>query len=373
MSTHNHNHTVDFKTAFTIENLPDSQVKISGELPYVEVASERTAALIALGRDIEIDGFRKGHIPEAILVKHVGEMRVMAEMAERAIAHAYPHILEEHGIDAIGHPHIEITKIAPENPLGFTVTVAVLPTITLPDYRTIAKTINATKASLEVTDAEVEEKIADIRRQKAAYERLQNKTVADTDKTIDLPTPETIKPADEALPPLTDEIAQSLGQPGQFAGVEDFKTKLKEHLTIEKERDVTAQHRAAITDAIIAEVTVTLPQVLIESELNQMFAQMQEDLERANLKLDDYLTHIKKTKDELRVEWTPAAEKRAKLQLVLNEIAKQETITPDPEALTTQTNALLDRFKDADRHRVQLYVASVLTNEAVMKQLESYT
>lgn len=372
MSTHHHNHTVDFKSAFTIETLPASQVKISGELPYVEVASERTAALVALGRDVKIDGFRKGHIPEAILVKHVGEMRIMAEMAERAIAHAYPHILEEHDIDAIGQPQIEITKIAPGNPLGFTAIVAVLPTITLPDYGAIAKTVNAGKATATVTDAEVEEKIADIRRQKATYERLQNKAATSTDDSTDLPTPETVEPADEVLPPLTDEIAQSLGQPGQFTSADDFKTKLREHLTIEKERDTTANHRAALTDAIIAEVTVTLPQILIESELNQMFAQMQEDLERANLKFDDYLTHIKKSKDELKAEWTPSADKRAKLQLVLNEIAKQETITPDPEALTSQTNALLERFKDADRHRVQLYVASVLVNEAVMKKLESY-
>jgi len=368
MPTHHH-HTVDFKTAFTIETLPASQVKISRELPYVEVASERTAALVALGRDIEIDGFRKGHIPEAILVKHLGEMRIMAEMAERAIAHAYPHILEEHNIDAIGHPQIEITKIAPSNPLGFTATVAVVPAITLPDYKSIAKTINASKAVTVITDNEVDEKIADIRKQKAAYERLQQKA-APADENLS--SSETTDPADETLSPLTDEIAQSLGQPGQFSGMGDLKTKLKEHLTIEKERDAAAQHRAALTDAIITEVAVVLPQVLIDSELNQMFAQMQEDLERANLKFEDYLSHIKKTKEELRAEWTPAAEKRAKLQLVLNEIAKQETITPDPTELADQTNALLDRFKDADRHRVQLYVASVLTNEAVMKKIESY-
>ena len=102
-----------------------------------------------------------------------------------------------------------------------------------------------------------------------------------------------------------------------------------------------------------------------------MFAQMNEDLERANLKMDDYLKHINKTQDDMKKDWTPAAEKRAKLQLVLNEIAKREDIKPDETQLNEQVNQLLEQYKDADRHRVAVYVASVMTNEAVMKSLES--
>jgi trigger factor len=375
-----HTHAIDYKQAFIVEELPGSQVKLSGELPFAEVQSERTAALTALGKDMEIDGFRKGHIPEPILIKQVGEMRLLTEMAERAIAHAYQHIVLAHELDVIGQPEITVTKIAPDNPLGFTLTVAVVPPVALPDYADIAKAANTEKATTDVTDTEVEEKIQDILRQKAAYERLQQKAQAekpaDIGEATTLPTPENeaVKADTEAeleIPELTDEVAQSLGQPGQFSGVEDLKTKLKEHLTIEKERDVTAAHRAKITDAIIEKTEVELPKVLIDSEIGQMFSQMQEDLDRANLKFDDYLTHIKKTKEELAAEWQPAAEKRAKLQLVLNEIAKQEDITPDTEELTAQTAQLMERFKDADEHRVRLYVASVLTNEAVMKFLES--
>ena len=117
---------------------------------------------------------------------------------------------------------------------------------------------------------------------------------------------------------------------------------------------------------------MTLPKILIESEINQMFAQMQEDLDRANLKMEDYFKHIGKTKEEMAAEWEPAAVKRAKLQLVLNEIAKAEKLSPDIELVNTQTKELLERFKDADEHRVRIYVASVLLNEAVMKKLESF-
>jgi trigger factor len=375
-----HEHTVDFKTAFTVERLPNSQVKITGEIPFAELLAERTAALTALGKNVELDGFRKGHIPTPILEKHLGEMTILGEMAERAVAHSYPHIIQEHHIDAIGQPAIEITKIAPDNPLGLVITVAIVPEFELPDYGKIAKEVNTERPSDEVTDEELEQQIKEIQRQKAAYEKLQEKAAANATKEAgDLPTPETVDPIEEkegeekeeSFPELTDTYVQGLGKPGQFENVEDFKTKLREHISTEKKQQNATKHRANITDKIVEATAMDLPQIMIDSELNQMWAQMQEDIERAELKMEDYLSHIKKTKEELFKEWTPAAEKRAKLQLVLNEIAKKEEMMPDKDAVETQTKELIERFKDADEHRVRLYVASVLLNEEVMKSLEA--
>ncbi len=371
-----HHHNIDFKKAFSVTPEAGSQVKIAGEIPWEELLAERSEAIKKLGTNVAIDGFRPGHVPEAMLVQRIGEMNILMEMAERVIAHMYPHIIDTHELDVIGYPKIDITKIAPENPLGFTATVAVLPAITLPDYQSIAKEANSKKETTDVTDADVDNQIEDILRQKAAYERLQQKAVAKAEG--DLPTPETVDPIETEedlkklpIPELTDDVVAGLGQPGQFTNVADFKAKVREHLEIEKKREVEAKHRALITDTIIAGTEMELPAVLLESEINQMFAQMNEDLERANLKMDDYLAHIKKTKDDLKAEWTPAAEKRAKLQLVLNEIAKKENITPDKEQLKSQVDQLAAQYKEADPHRIAVYVASIMQNEAVMKMLEN--
>lgn len=382
--TMSHEHNLDWKTAFTVEELPDSQVKISGELPYAELASERKAAIQTLGKDVELDGFRKGNVPIPVLEKHLGEMNILAEMAERAIAHAYPHIIDEHKIEAIGHPQIEVTKIAPENPLAFSATVAVVPQFTLPDYTAIARETNAKRPADEVTDEEVAAKIEEIQKQKLAYERMQQKAAEQAEPEIkrdeeaaDKPTTPVLEAkGDEEepepeIPELTDEYVKTIGQPGQFETVADFKAKLREHLEIEKKQENATKHRSTITDEIIEKTDIKLPKILIDSEINQMWAQMEEDIKRADLKLDDYLAHIKKTKEELNAEWTPAAEKRAKLQLILNEVAKMENVVPDKDAVEAQTKELLERFKDADEHRVRLYVASVLLNDEVMKFLEN--
>lgn len=361
----------DKKYTIEIKKNDDSTVTMTGEIAYETLAKYRKAAIEHIGKDIKIDGFRPGHIPENVLIERVGEMAILSEMAERAMAKAYPEMVKEQGLDVIGYPQVQLTKLAPENPLGFTLTVAVVPEVKLPDYKKIAADLNKKKESTEVTDEEVQKQIEDILRQKSAYERLQKK--AADKKEGDAPEAEEApieKEEDIPIPELTDELVKTLGQPGQFESVDDFKAKIKEHLAIEKEREVTSKHRAEITDAIIEKSEMVLPKVMVEAEMNQMFAQMQADLERAQLKFEDYLEHIKKTKEDLQKEWTPSAEKRAKLQLVLNKIAEAEKIEPDAGLVDHEVEHLMEQYKDADEARVRVYVSSILANDAVMKMLE---
>lgn len=354
-----------------IEKTPGSLVKMTGEIPFSYLEKHRAEAIKTVATDIEIDGFRKGHVPEKVLVGKVGEMTILREMAERALSHVYPKLVKMHELEVIGYPEISITKLAKDNPLGFSLTVAVVPEIELPDYMKVAKDINKNKESKEVTDKEVEKQIQDLMRQKVAYEKLQakaSKTEPEEQKEEDRQPLE--KPEDIPLPELTDEYVKTLGKPGQFSNVEDFKKKIREHLAIQKAQDVDSRHRAKITDAIIEKSKVELPHVLIDAEIGQMFAQMEHDLKRAQLTMEDYLSHIKKTKEDLKKEWAPSAEKRAKLQLVLNEIAKREHVTADPERVKSEVDALMKQYKDADRGRVETYIRSALTNEEVLKKLE---
>ena len=97
---------------------------------------------------------------------------------------------------------------------------------------------------------------------------------------------------------------------------------------------------------------------------------MEEDLKRSGLKMEDYLTHIKKTQDDMKAEWTPAAEKRAKLQLILNAIAKKENIKADEKLTEERVNELLSHYKDANADRGRTYVETILVNEVVLNMLE---
>lgn len=349
---------------------------ISVEVPEETILSHREFALESMKKHVTLDGFRPGHVPEKILVEKLGEMAILTEAAEITISHLYPHIIEEEKLDPIGQPKVTITKLAIGNPLHFTLEVSLIPEVTLPDYLKLAAKENGKKSSTEVTEKDVDEAIERVLRQKMAYDRLQEKAVKRKeamDAGLTLPTPDTLEDSEEdyskiPLPELADELVATLGS---FESVAQFKEQLTAHLTNEKMQEVASKHRAAITDAIVEGATIDLPDILTESELDQMFREMESDITRANLSMDDYLEHVKKTRDDLKKEWTPMAEKRAKLQLVLNEIAKQEAIEPDKESVDREVKQLMDRFKEADESRARIYVESVLRNEAVMKKLEA--
>src|SRR3989338_3615702 len=116
----------------TVKKLPKSEVEIEGEIDSEIFESYFTKALKKIGDTLELDGFRKGKIPESVMLSNIPEIHILEEMAEMALGEHYPKILENEKIDAISRPEISITKLARKNPLGFKIKTAVLPGIKLP-------------------------------------------------------------------------------------------------------------------------------------------------------------------------------------------------------------------------------------------------
>ena len=128
-----------------IKLLPNSEVEIIGEISAEIFMSGRNAAVKEFSEKVEMDGFRKGKIPEDIMIKNLGMQVVLEKMAVIALEKEYPKIISEHKIRAIGRPEITLTKMAENNPLGFKIKTSVLPEVILPDYKNIAKKIIAKK------------------------------------------------------------------------------------------------------------------------------------------------------------------------------------------------------------------------------------
>src|SRR3989338_2024404 len=121
-----------------VNKVSDTEVEIEGEIEATHFAGHRKGALANLGKNAELPGFRKGMVPEEILAERLGHEPILEEMAELALSEAYPKIIEENKIDAIDRPHIQITKLAIDNPLTFKIRQTVLPDIKLPDYKKLA-------------------------------------------------------------------------------------------------------------------------------------------------------------------------------------------------------------------------------------------
>ena len=333
-----------------INKLPKSLVEIKGEIDSVEFEKFRTPALKKLGENVEIDGFRKGHAPVAILVQKLGDAMILEEMAQLALSKHFPKILKENKIDAIGYPKINITKLALGNPLGYTITVATLPEMKLPDYKNIAKEVNGKDFSTTVTDAEFE----------AVLKQARTMRTKSENKGVEI-TPET------PLLDLDDEYVKSLGG---FESLEDFKKKIRDNMQEEKEWREKDKRRLQIIEGIIEKTEIDVPEVLIETELAKMTHKMKADIEGMGLKYDDYLKNLNKTEADLQSEWQKDAEKRAKLQLVVGEIAKAENLHADKATVEAEVKKVIDTYPDASPDNAHMYIESVLQNEEVFKFLE---
>lgn len=339
------------------KELPKSVVELEIELAWDAVAKHEDAVIKEFNVNIELPGFRKGHVPENILREKVGDMRIVEEMADMALNKVYGDILEKEKLNTIGRPSVVITKIARGNPVAVRITVAVVPKATLPDYKKIAKAVPMEK--VEVTDEEIEKFIEEVRKNYArsthAYgEHDHNDEKAHDDKNL-------------VLPEVNDEFVKKLGT---FENVEDFKKKLKENLTADKEYKAREKRRLSIIENIVTETKVEIPDILVESELDRMIGRFEGDIARSGLKMDDYLKHNKKTKEDMRNDWRNDAEKQAAMHIVLAEIAIKEKIQPAEEKVKEQYDMILSQHHEADPMRVKLYVEEQLTMGMVFDFLE---
>jgi len=345
-----------------IKKLEKSEVEITGEISPEALEKYRAAALKKVSANIEIAGFRKGHVPEDMLIKKVGETVLLEEMAQKTLEEFYPKIVEENKIEAIGYPAVTITKLAADNPLGFKIVTTVMPEISLADYKKIAKEELMGEEKIEATEKEVEDLILEIRKQSQITNNQQIPEVEGDKEKVKKETPK-----EEDLPELNDEFVKKIGD---FKNVEDFKAKLKENIGLEKEHKAKEAKKMTMVEKIISQSKLELPEIVLNSELEKMMQQFQGDIAKMGLKFDEYLKHIKKTEEDLRKEWVTDAEKRGKWQLILNKIAEEEKLEPNKKEIEEESKKILEQYKDANPENVKIYVVSALANKKVFEFLE---
>ena len=342
-----------------VTKLDKSRVEIVGSVPADIFSSFRKKALENINNEVTIDGFRKGKVPENVLIAKVGDMTILEEMAELALSKTYPEIIINEKIEALGHPEISITKLAANNPLEFKIITTIIPEIKLADYKKISKDLkNKKDEAVEISEKEIDDAILRIRKSRADHSGHDHEKMSDEEHE---------KAIEKSLPELTEEFIKSLGD---FKDMADFREKIKLSLLEDKKVRAQDKKRIELSDAILEASSVEIPELLVDSETRRIEAQFSDDIARMGVKLEDYLKHAKKTLEDLRKEWRPHAEKKAKLQLILNDIVKIEKISVDAKEIEEEVKLILSHYKDANAEQAYTYAESVLTNEKVYQFLE---
>jgi trigger factor len=364
----------------------------------------------------KIAGFRPGKAPRAMYERQYGTEHLWAEAAEDVIDESYRDIVEIEDITPIDQPTVEVTQLEAGKPLKYKATVVVKPDVDLGDYNThgtvvepkpptdedIDKTLDSMRESHAqlkpvdrassvgdivtvdidlVVDGKAMPPFARNAHVEAGRESRTIKGLGDAfvglkvgeEKTVDLPFSNeegveaevkgktgTFKMrasqvAEKLVPALDDDFAKTVGVGSVGELRQSVKNELA-HAAFHEARDDAADK---LMEHLLKEAKVEVPEILVQDELGHLVADLRARVREQGITFEQFLLQARKTEDELRQEWRPAAERRAKAMLVLDEIAKKENVTVTSQELAAQVAMTPLAQQDARYMRDPVVLASL--------------
>jgi trigger factor len=380
----------------TREKEEDCQVFLRIELEPLEVEKSLKQSYRRLVQRANIPGFRQGKAPREVLERHIGKEGLLEDALNNLLPEAYEQALKEEQIEAIASPRVDIVQT---EPVVITAVVPLKPVIELGDYRSI----KLTPKKAEVTREEIDAVIEQLRRQHGTWEPVERPVAFDDLVTMDVESQVEDKPfinqpgaqyqvmpnQPSPAPGFADQLAgMKVGEekefkltlpqdysPPELAGKEaSFKIKINEikqqhlpkldkefaqlvspdlktmaalkkrltsNLSIQAEQRTREEFEEKVIDAVVDLSKVEFPPVLVDSELERLMEQQARWMQESGLKLEEYLSRMKKTEEELREETRPVAAKRVTRSLVLNKVAEAEKIEVTDEEITADLEKLV--------------------------------
>lgn len=127
----------------------------------------------------------------------------------------------------------------------------------------------------------------------------------------------------KVLPEINDELASNVSE---FETLAEYKDHIKEHLAEHAMEDAKIKTENEILDKIVSGMTVEIPTVMIDRELDAMMQDMEYRLMYQGANLEAYAKYLGTTVENIRNERRLEAEKSVKIRLALQEILKAEKI-----------------------------------------------
>lgn len=345
-----------------------------------------------LAERVEIPGFRKGKTPRPMLERHLGRDRIVSEAIDILIPEAYNKAIDDHEIDAIGQPNVELVTA---EPLAFKATVPVRPTVQLGDY----KSLRIERPPIEPDEADVDQAIEELRQRYAVQQPVDRavkigdivradiriviedqEVYNDEDaevrlregatillpgfaegmvgmrkgesREIEVTTPEGERPLsgktgtatvvlrevkEEVLPEANDEFAGEVGE--GFSSLEALKERLRGDLRERLESQAEEKFRDEAVKALADNATdIEFPPVLIDREIQR---ELEDQARSTGQTVESYLELIKKTPQEIRDDLAPSATERVKRSLALSEFAELEGVTVEASDVDAEIEKLV--------------------------------
>ena len=410
-----------------ILNKEDGKVVIAFSATKEEFAKGLDQAFKRAVKRVNAPGFRKGKLPRAVFNKMYGEEALFQDAVDFVLPAAYTKAIDELEVSPLAMPDIDVKEISKEEGVKFEAVVTVKPNVELGEY----KNLGLEKESVEVTDADVEERLDSLLSRQAEWqikegeskkgdivvidfkgfigdeafeggeakgyelelgsgsfipgfeEQLEGK-VAPVDTEVNVTFPENYQVADLAgkaarfevtvhdvkekvLPELTYEFVKEFSKEAAST-VAEYKEKLKEEIKLEKENLAEKSYSDKVISTAVENAKVSVPEKLVEQEVNSMFEQFTGNLSRQGLSFDLYEQFTGKGEADLKAEMKSDAENKIKTSFVLGEIAEVEKVEVTEADIDAEVKELATMYNMTEEGIKQRISVEDLRGELVIQK-----
>ncbi len=162
------------KVSATKESATKREIQV--EIPLADVNRQTDALIQKYQKVARIPGFRRGHVPASIIRQRFSE-EIKTDMVDALIPRFFRQEAERLSLHPVSQPRVTDLHLHDGEPLRFKAAFEVLPEIKLEGY----KELRAEKPEIAVSEADVEQALADVRERHATFNPIEGRTLADGD------------------------------------------------------------------------------------------------------------------------------------------------------------------------------------------------
>lgn len=401
----------------SVEKTSELSRKMTVSVPETVVQEKIAERLKALAREVKIDGFRPGKVPQHVVKKMYGE-RIRGEITGDLIKDTYYDALQDQDLKPAGYPHIE--PLEETEGFKYTAVFEVYPEISLEGL----DKLEVERPVCSVTDADVEEMIEKLRAQKQTLQVVDraaqdkdtitisfsgtsegenftdgqvddfpvvlgsNKMIpgfegnllglsAGDNKTFTVSFPEdygneklagkaaefevTVSKVEEAvLAEINEEFVKAYGV--EDGSVDSFRVDVRNNMDRELVQALRGKLKNAVMDAVYENVKITVPNSLVDVEVEEMMKPYLETAKRQNMKLED----LKLPREMFEAQAT----RRVALGLILGEVIQKNAIQLDANKVRSTIEDMAKSYERPDDVVAWYYADESRLNDVQQMVLE---
>ncbi len=380
----------------SVENTSELTRKMTVTIPEETVQEKMEARFKELAKEIRLDGFRPGKVPVRVVKKQFAK-RVRGEVAGDLIQSSYHEALQQQNLVPAGFPDIQPSD--QKEGLEYVAEFEVYPEISLDTV----KDLQITRLTSSVEDKHIDQMIDKLREQKKEWQEVERQSQegdrvtidfsgesegenftqgivdnypveigagqmipgfeeelkglqAGDEKTFEITFPEEYgnkelagktakfeikvsKVEESVLPEVDEEFIKAYGI--ESGDLEEFREDVKANMERELTQALKNKFKTAVMDALHEKIEVTLPNALLDQEIEEMRKSAQENAKRQGLSSVEDM-------DFPRDMFEQQARRRVALGLILAEIIKQNDIKVDETRVRAMIEEMASSYEDPE-------------------------